>query len=45
MMLAANLEVRLPVTYVRLIAKHGVLRATSTHVYGNMPLIWGTHLD
>ena len=41
--LAANLEVRLPVSYVRLHAKRGELRSATTF-YGDMPLIWGTHL-
>jgi hypothetical protein len=42
--LFANLEVRLPMSCVRLTGRRGELRAASTHVYGDMPLIWGTHL-
>jgi hypothetical protein len=42
--LKANLEVRLPVNSVRLIAKHGALRTVSAHIHEGMPLIWGTHL-
>lgn len=42
--LAADLEVRLPVSYVRLIAKHGVWQSASARVYSNMPLVWGTHI-
>jgi hypothetical protein len=41
--LSANLEVRLPVSYVRLHAKSGELRSVATF-YGDMPLMWGTHL-
>jgi hypothetical protein len=41
--LAANLEVRLPVSCVRLHAKRGELRSATTF-YDAMPLIWGTHL-
>jgi hypothetical protein len=41
--LAANLEVRLPVSCVRLRAKRGELRAAATF-YDDMPLVWGTHL-
>ncbi len=43
--LGANLEVRLPVNSVRLVAKRGTLRTTdSAQVQNNMPLISGTHI-
>ena len=40
----ANLDVRLPISYVRIRAKAGAYQYARAQVYDNCPLIWGTHI-
>lgn len=40
----ANLEVRLPTCYLRLVPSPDGYRPTTAYMYDNLPLIWGTHI-
>lgn len=40
----ANLEVRLPTCYVRLVPSSDGYRPNTAYMYDNLPLIWGTHV-
>jgi signal transduction histidine kinase len=40
----ANLEVRLPTCYVRLVPSSDGYRPNTAYMYQHLPLIWGTHI-